>query len=201
MLALQQRTEPPETTAQTWLEVTPAGRQRIGVSVAQKARAVETPAFDATVRIERTRLFLPKLAVFGRTRKRARTPKRVRTQKPVSAQLSYCCNPTPLVPPPVGAVRRRPPPTPCSVAFGALRVAGRRWLRRGDSRAIALARGARRQLTNASPSHRRPLCVVDVKLIAFTQSQQSCRAPPSAHAPRYMPPEASARLSPLPWGK
>ena len=52
--------------------------------------------------------------------------------------------------PPAGG---RPPPKPCSVAFGALRVAGRRWLRRVSSRAFALSRlRILRQETVTAPS-------------------------------------------------
>ena len=91
-----------------------------------------------------------------------------------------------LVPPPVGATRRRPPPTPCSVAFGALRVAGRRWFRRVGSGSFALLELSRVNGRSSWPllsPYSRDLAEV----VQMHQSQQSRRAPPAAHAPRHMP--------------
>jgi hypothetical protein len=84
------------------------------------------------------------------------------------------------------AATSRPPPTPCSVALGALRVAGRRWFRRVGSGFFALLEfsrvNGRSSLPLLSPSSR------DLgEIVQMHRSQQSRRAPPTAHAPRHMP--------------
>src|SRR5512133_3339120 len=49
-----------------------------------------------------------------------------------------------MLPPPVGATRRRPPPTSCSVAAGDLRAMGRRWKTRRSCRDDGQTSSARR---------------------------------------------------------
>ena len=112
--------------------------------------------------------------------------RRITSQYEPTGPQAYSNNPTPLLPPPVGAARRRPPPNPCSVASGALRVDGRRWFRRVGSESFALldlssvnGRSLLRHCHCDFVCTRRPL-------LAFTRSQQSRRAPPTAHAPRQL---------------
>src|SRR5512133_3385391 len=54
-----------------------------------------------------------------------------------------------MLPPPVGATRRRPPPTSCSVAAGDLRAMGRRW----KTRRRAVATMVKRARPEGSPRH------------------------------------------------